>query len=615
MSDSLFSLASVFNDKGLVLWECFYTASGSSEEQARDAINDLIQNVLIQERSAESNKFVSERGQQDVRFVKDNQCGSTLVFALVIASALSNVGKISSMMERLIEAFRASFVSEFRSELEANGCDHSPKLNSFDGTWLRLQDELQQTRTEKGPRSFEKKEKSKAADDGPKQSEGNLAEISDLHKSSPSLDSATNDAGVDLSDEEKIARARAKLALKSKGGAAGSKALGTKAQTATPPKTAKKSWKEANGMISPAHTQIDYSVGSAPTEEKLDVSKFEFNLAIDQSSDEDDEGTGSRSTAAARLQHGGKTSVSTAGAADAPSKSKGWWESFMTMTGSSAVDAADIAPAVQQFKDMLIQKNVAADIAESITTAVCDSLVGKKISGIHGIKAAAKDAMEEALTKILTPKQSTDILSEIFMEKQRGNPYIICFVGVNGVGKSTTLAKVRMLFSHFYFFRSCNHSLLSPQVCRYIKESQYSVLIAACDTFRSGAVEQLRVHSRRLNTPLFEMGYAKDAAHVRHTKQRVRISTYVCSHSCLSCQVAEAAVKHAREEHIDVVLVDTAGRMQVVSMFVIDVMNRHLFTRTTCRSCNRSRNSSTRFGPTRCCLSAKLSSVMMGWTN
>ena len=117
----------------------------------------------------------------------------------------------------------------------------------------------------------------------------------------------------------------------------------------------------------------------------------------------------------------------------------------MTMTGNAAVDAADIAPAVQQFKDMLIQKNVAADIAESITTAVCDSLVGQKISGIHGVKAAAKDAMEEALTKILTPKQSIDILSEIFMEKQRGNPYIICFVGVNGVGKSTTLAKVLTL--------------------------------------------------------------------------------------------------------------------------------------------------------------------------
>jgi ABC-type uncharacterized transport system ATPase subunit len=79
-------------------------------------------------------------------------------------------------------------------------------------------------------------------------------------------------------------------------------------------------------------------------------------------------------------------------------------------------------------------------------------LVGKKISGVHGIKAAAKDAMEEALTKILTPKQSIDILEEIRLEKQRGNPYIICFVGVNGVGKSTTLAKVLVL--HFLVFSS-----------------------------------------------------------------------------------------------------------------------------------------------------------------
>ena len=447
MSESLFSLASVFNDKGLVLWECYYTESGSSEEQARDAINDLIQNVLIQERSADCSKYVSERGQQDVRFVKDNQCGSTLVFALVIASALSNVGKISSMMEHLIEAFRTSFVSKFRSELEANSCDYSPDFKFFDNIWLQLQDDLHQSRSEKGPRSFEKKEKTKAADDKTKQSQFIFAENLDSPTASTATDVGAADAGVDVSEEEKMARARAKLALKSKGASASSKPAGAKAQTTASPKNVKKCWKEASGMMNPSSTKIDYSVGSAPTEEKLDDSKFTYNLAIDESSDEDDDSAGGSSASAAspRFQHGGKSSVAAAAAADTPSKNKSWWQSLMTMTGNAAVDVADIAPAVQQFKDMLIQKNVAADIAESITTAVCDSLVGQKISGIHGVKAAAKDAMEEALTKILTPKQSIDILSEIFMEKQRGNPYIICFVGVNGVGKSTTLAKVLIL--------------------------------------------------------------------------------------------------------------------------------------------------------------------------
>ena len=438
MADSLFSLASVFNEKGLVLWERFHTVSGSSEEQARDAINELVQNVLLQERSVESNKYVSERGHQDVRFVKDNQCGSTLVFALVIASSLASVGKVSSMMERLIEAFRSSFVSEFRSQL-SKACDYNPDFKFFDDVWLRLQDDLQQTRSEKTPRAFEKKEKTKDADEKYKQSTGSFDGFSDFSTSSH-VD-AKNATGDDLSEDEKMARARAKLALRAKSSAGSPKAVATKAP-GTPPQK-KKSWKDLAGMGAPSSSQLDYSEGGAAADEKPDDSKFTFNLAIDESSDEEHDSAGARDTASAAFQHGGKSS--SAAAAETPSKGKGWWQSFMTMTGNVAVDAGDIAPAMQQFRDMLIQKNVAADIAENITTAVCDSLVGKKISGVHGIKAAAKDAMEEALTKILTPKQSIDILEEIRLEKQRGNPYIICFVGVNGVGKSTTLAKVMML--------------------------------------------------------------------------------------------------------------------------------------------------------------------------
>jgi signal recognition particle receptor subunit alpha len=65
------------------------------------------------------------------------------------------------------------------------------------------------------------------------------------------------------------------------------------------------------------------------------------------------------------------------------------------------------------------------------------------------------------------------------------------------------------------------------------------VLLAACDTFRSGAVEQLRTHSKCLNVPLFEMGYSRDPS-----------------------SVAAAAKVYARENNFDCVLIDTAGRMQ-----------------------------------------------------
>src|SRR5437667_358441 len=91
--------------------------------------------------------------------------------------------------------------------------------------------------------------------------------------------------------------------------------------------------------------------------------------------------------------------------------------------------------------------------------------------------------MEESLRKILTPASSLDLLREIEsvtspsnLSIQKPRPYVISIVGVNGVGKSTNLSKIGF----------------------FLLQNKYKVLIAACDTFRSGAVEQLRVHVRNL---------------------------------------------------------------------------------------------------------------------
>ncbi len=112
---------------------------------------------------------------------------------------------------------------------------------------------------------------------------------------------------------------------------------------------------------------------------------------------------------------------------------------------------------------------------------------------------------------------NTDVLRNVMEAKQSGKQYSIVFVGVNGVGKSTSLAKVA------YF----------------LKYNGVSVMIAACDTFRSGAVEQLTAHAKCLGVPLFQRGYAKDPS-----------------------VVARDAMKEAASQGIDCVLIDTAGRMQ-----------------------------------------------------
>jgi signal recognition particle receptor subunit alpha len=90
------------------------------------------------------------------------------------------------------------------------------------------------------------------------------------------------------------------------------------------------------------------------------------------------------------------------------------------------------------------------------------------------------------------------------------------FCGVNGVGKSTSLAKI-----------AC-----------WLKSNGLRILIVACDTFRSAAIEQLEVHAQRLEIDLYQQGYGRDPA-----------------------SLAQSAIRSATGKY-DVVLVDTAGRMQ-----------------------------------------------------
>jgi len=210
---------------------------------------------------------------------------------------------------------------------------------------------------------------------------------------------------------------------------------------------------------------------------------------------------------------------------------------FARLTGSKVLAEADLAPVLEAMKQHLMNKNVAAEIAEKVCEGVGETLVGKKVGGFQTTTAAVRAALASSLTQILTPKTSTDLLLSIKSKRaaalpsnQRRMPYSITFVGVNGVGKSTNLSKV----------------------CFWLIQNGLRVLIAACDTFRSGAVEQLRVHVRNLSmlgvngagdskgrVELFERGYGKDAA-----------------------GIAKEAILHARDNDFDVVLIDTAGRMQ-----------------------------------------------------
>ncbi|KAI0201784.1 SRP54-domain-containing protein [Astrocystis sublimbata] len=204
---------------------------------------------------------------------------------------------------------------------------------------------------------------------------------------------------------------------------------------------------------------------------------------------------------------------------------------FRNVVGGKTLTKEDLDKAMKGMEDHLLKKNVAREAAIRLCEGVEKELVGVKTGSFESINARIAKAMEASLTKMLTPTSSLDLLREIdavtkpsVTSMRTRRPYVMSIVGVNGVGKSTNLSKI----------------------CFFLLQNKYKVLIAAGDTFRSGAVEQLKVHVRNLKelterqggkVEIFEKGYGGDAA-----------------------TVAKDAVREAANEGYDVVLIDTAGR-------------------------------------------------------
>lgn len=243
----------------------------------------------------------------------------------------------------------------------------------------------------------------------------------------------------------------------------------------------------------------------------------DLEVESDSSSDEEsEEDVGNNNSPASKTNSTGKRG--------------GVFSMFSKFVGAKNLTREDMESALDKLREHLIAKNVANYIANELCDSVAVKLEGKVLGTFDTIASTVKNALTEALVQILSPKRRIDILRDCLEAKKNQRPYVMAFCGVNGVGKSTNLAKI----------------------CFWLIENNFNVLIAACDTFRAGAVEQLRTHMRHLNAlhppekhggrqmvQLYEKGYGKDAA-----------------------GIAMEAIRYANDSRIDVVLVDTAGRMQ-----------------------------------------------------
>lgn len=160
----------------------------------------------------------------------------------------------------------------------------------------------------------------------------------------------------------------------------------------------------------------------------------------------------------------------------------------------------------------LLEGDVALEVAEKITESVKKELVGKKVKRSTDIDKYTRNALKNAILEILKTDSNVEDLLKI-----KKKPFVILFVGVNGTGKTTTIAKL----------------------AKYFMEKGLVPVIAAADTFRAGAIEQITKHGEKLGVKVIKHKKGSDPA-----------------------AVAYDAVNHAKSKNKDVVLIDTAGRMQ-----------------------------------------------------
>ena len=190
---------------------------------------------------------------------------------------------------------------------------------------------------------------------------------------------------------------------------------------------------------------------------------------------------------------------------NAPVERKGLLEKFKTKLTEEKFDEM-----FEELQLILIQNNVAYSAVESIKDSLAEKLIGKTLKNID-LSKELKESIESLLINppdfIKTIKESLEIKS----------PFVILFAGINGSGKTTTTAKV----------------------AHYLQKNKLSVSLAASDTFRAAAVEQIQQHADKLKVPLTKKDYGSDPA-----------------------SVGFDAITHAKKNKIDVVLIDTAGRMQ-----------------------------------------------------
>ncbi len=181
---------------------------------------------------------------------------------------------------------------------------------------------------------------------------------------------------------------------------------------------------------------------------------------------------------------------------------------FEAISRVSELDARKLDELFFDIELALLEANVCLEVVEDLKKRIKTKLLGRKVAKDEAKKIII-DSLREEILDVLNKKLD-------FENILKNKPTVILFLGVNGSGKTLTVAKL----------------------AKWFKDKNYSVVIAASDTFRAASIEQLENYAKDIGVKVIKLHYGADPA-----------------------AVAYNAIQHAKAKNIDVVLIDTAGRM------------------------------------------------------
>jgi fused signal recognition particle receptor len=177
----------------------------------------------------------------------------------------------------------------------------------------------------------------------------------------------------------------------------------------------------------------------------------------------------------------------------------------------------NLKPILSDFKMNLAENDVAFQVADRICDELEKRLIGVQVKRLEDRRKIVEENLRQVLLEVMLTNNKIDLLKKIEEKRKKTEPFVLLFVGINGTGKTTTIAKV----------------------AQFLRDKGYSIVLACSDTYRAGSIEQLEEHAKRLGMRIIKHKYGADPA-----------------------AVAYDAVSHAKAHGINVVLIDTAGRMQ-----------------------------------------------------